>query len=236
LIFKYYNIMEIREEPVPFSVDDKVPEALSTKEPTQVVLYRAIQQNDAEKALQILANNEEEMLCQFLDPSNVSRWSMLHWASYYGNEKVVDALLNCNAASNYKLYQMKSRMGKTNQHHVQQVGKGDNVRHYQQHQQRILNSMLAKLEHRSSSGIWPMDPVVIGTPLHRAAQQGHIQVSWLLLLSSYSVHDVDNLGNTPLHLCSAAGHGKLLRFFLNDGADIYAKNRFHNTPNDVAKT
>jgi len=74
------------------------------------------------------------------------------------------------------------------------------------------------------------------TPLHVASKRGHLQVAWLLMLSSYSVHDVDNVGNTPLHLSSAAGHSRLVHCFLNDGADVYARNRFQNTPYDVAKT
>ena len=87
-----------------------------------------------------------------------------------------------------------------------------------------------------TSKTWPIEPVLINTPLHVASRRGHLQVAWQLMLSSYSVHDVDNVGNTPLHLSSAAGHSRLVHCFLNDGADVYARNRFQNTPYDVAKT
>ncbi len=161
----------------------------STKELFHLELYRAIQHNDTSKAISILSHHNEDSLCDFSDPSNASKWSMLHWASYHGNEDVVKALLNCSAASHRTMLEK--------------------------------NMTFARF---------------IKSPLHLAAQHGQLQVAWLLLLSSFSVHEVDNLGNTPLHLSSAAGHIRLVKCFLNDGADVFARNRFHNTPYDVAKT
>ena len=79
-----------------------------------------------------------------------------------------------------------------------------------------------------------LDPVRINTPLHRAAQRGHLQVSQILLLSGYDIEDVDSLGNTPLHLSAAAGRVDTLKCFLEAGSDIHSRNRYNHTPLDVA--
>eukprot|EP00957_Ditylum_brightwellii_P111131 8473784-Ditylum_brightwellii.AAC.1 len=47
--------------------------------------------------------------------------------------------------------------------------------------------------------------ITLSTPLHCAAARGHLTVCWLLLLSSFSIDDVDNLGNTPLHRAASSG-------------------------------
>jgi len=38
------------------------------------------------------------------------------------------------------------------------------------------------------------------TPLHWAAYKGELQICWLLLLEGFSPDDIDEDGNTPLHL------------------------------------
>jgi len=161
----------------------------------QDLLYQAIQNNDG-KALRILSQHGGDFLGDFSDPRKSSTWSMLHWASYHGNEHIVKALLNCSVASYCK----------------------------------ACEQSMALESKRVPTG------AVMMSPLHSAAQQGHLNVAWLLLLSSFSSHEVDNLGNTPLHLSSAAGHIRLTNFFLDDGADVFKKNIFQNTPYDVAKT
>jgi hypothetical protein len=161
----------------------------------QDLLYQAIQNNDA-KALRILSQHGRDFLGDFSDPRKSSTWSMLHWASYHGNEHIVKALLNCSAPSRSK----------------------------------ACEHSMALESKRLPTGAVKM------SPLHSAAQQGHLHVAWLLLHSSFSSHEVDNLGNTPLHLSSAAGHIRLVNFFLDDGAEVFKKNIFQNTPYDVAKT
>lgn len=159
----------------------------------QDLLYQAIQNNDAKASL-ILSQHGRDFLGDFSDPRKSSTWSMLHWASYHGNEQVVKSLLNCSCT--------------------------------------VCEQSIALESKRL-----PTEAAMM-SPLHTAAQQGHLQVAWQLLFSPYSFtsHDVDNLGNTPLHSSSAAGHVRLVKFFLDNGAEVFKRNIFQNTAYDVAKT
>jgi ankyrin repeat protein len=42
--------------------------------------------------------------------------------------------------------------------------------------------------------------------------------------------------NTPLHYAAKKGHANIVRFLLEKGADIHARNRKGREPADVAKT
>ena len=48
--------------------------------------YHAIENNSTFIALQIL--DKGSVSCEFIDPTNTSQWTMLHWAAYHGNETV----------------------------------------------------------------------------------------------------------------------------------------------------
>ena len=78
-----------------------------------------------------------------------------------------------------------------------------------------------------------LHPLLMSTPLHRAASQGHLQVSHLLLSSGYLLSAVDTLGNTPLHLASSTRRAPLLKCFLSHGGDSSTPNNFKNRPIDV---
>jgi len=49
-------------------------------------LCQAIEDNDTELALDML--ERENISCEYIDSTNNSSWTMLHWAAYHGNEKV----------------------------------------------------------------------------------------------------------------------------------------------------
>lgn len=72
------------------------------------------------------------------------------------------------------------------------------------------------------------------SPLHRAAQQGHLTVCWLLLLSCYSTDEKDFTGNTPLHIAAAYGHVEIVSCFIEHGANLWIKNMFGMTALSVA--
>lgn len=170
-------------------------------------LYLSVESNNTNRTLHILS--EDGDMCDY--EFKLSNWSMMHWASYHGNEKVVDALLSSNAHASYKTRKLRS-MKKTNNG-------------------RPLTPVSS-----SSSSSESIQVFYSGTPLHRAAQRGHLSVSWLLLLFSYSPDDVDEIGNSPLHLASANGHDKIVSCFINHGANVWIPNQFQMRPIDVAST
>ena len=49
-------------------------------------LYHAIENNDTFLALRML--DERSVSCEYVNPTNTSKWTMLHWAAYHGNETV----------------------------------------------------------------------------------------------------------------------------------------------------
>ena len=63
--------------------------------------------------------------------------------------------------------------------------------------------MSAKLRAQAGRAETAPFAVCMNTPLHLAATKGHLRVCWTLLQASYSVDDLDNVGNTPLHLAAA---------------------------------
>ena len=73
------------------------------------------------------------------------------------------------------------------------------------------------------------------TPLHVAAQRGYSSICWILLIESeLSLNDLDSYSNTPLHTAAANGHARVVRIFIETGADCEAKNCHNLLPLDVA--
>eukprot|EP00814_Leptocylindrus_danicus_P000875 CAMPEP_0116025254 /NCGR_PEP_ID=MMETSP0321-20121206/12921_1 /TAXON_ID=163516 /ORGANISM="Leptocylindrus danicus var. danicus, Strain B650" /LENGTH=555 /DNA_ID=CAMNT_0003497377 /DNA_START=438 /DNA_END=2102 /DNA_ORIENTATION=- len=190
------NSRRFSQESLQVIVDEDDDALLSwSEEAQQERLYNAIEKNKTEVALDIL--KASNLSCTYIHPSNDSGWTMLHWASFHGNEVLVDALLATDAPTAYKTYKFKNR----------------------------VKPGIASKESRTVS---------MNTPLHRAAQRGHLGVCWLLSLSSYSVNDVDSIGNSPLHLAASHDHKRVVKFLIEDGCDVSRKNMFHNTAYDVA--
>ena len=50
------------------------------------------------------------------------------------------------------------------------------------------------------------------TPLHRAAQRGHLDIVCFLVESGASRHSTDKDGKTALDLASDSGHAEVVRF------------------------
>lgn len=190
------NSRRISQESLQVIVDEDDDALLSwSEEAQQERLYNAIEKNDTEVSLELLT--ARNISCTYIHPSNTAGWTMLHWASFHGNEILVDTLLATDAPTEYKTFKFKNR----------------------------VKPGIASKESKNIS---------VNTPLHRAAQRGHLGVCWLLSLSSYSAHDVDAVGNTPLHLAASHGHERVVKFLIDDGCDVSSKNLFRNTAYDVA--
>jgi len=72
------------------------------------------------------------------------------------------------------------------------------------------------------------------TPMHRAAQQGHVQVADLLFYSQAKLEAKDKLGSTPLHRAVSSGHLDMVHALLKWDADIGARNHIGNTALHIA--
>jgi hypothetical protein len=62
------------------------------------------------------------------------------------------------------------------------------------------------------------------TPLHRAAANGHIEISRLLLQNGADVNVKDDGGNTPLHWAAEEDNIDVLHLLVENGADLEAQN------------
>jgi ankyrin repeat protein len=110
--------------------------------------------------------NDTEKTLSFLEltvpPEHVDeecKWSMLHWAAYHGNVSVMQALLKAGAAGPYKkaltIFRGEGTVG---------MSAGEDV-------PRVVPT--------------GTPPVLMNTPLHKAAKGGHLRVCWLLLSAGY---------------------------------------------------
>jgi hypothetical protein len=73
------------------------------------------------------------------------------------------------------------------------------------------------------------------TPLHRAADKGHVSVCTVLLDAGADLNashpGLD--GWTPLHIACWRNHSELVQFFINKGADTGALDWYGSTPSQL---
>jgi len=68
------------------------------------------------------------------------------------------------------------------------------------------------------------------SPLHCAAQQGHVEIAELLIAKGANPNAIDMMGETPLHAAVLGGHKDVVMVLLAGGADVDAENRMRRTP------
>lgn len=71
-------------------------------------------------------------------------------------------------------------------------------------------------------------------PLHRAAQNGHLEVAQLLYLSDAKLDNKDRIGSTALHRAVANHQVAMVQLLLSWHAEVQARNNIGNTPLHVA--
>jgi hypothetical protein len=100
----------------------------------------------------------------------------------------------------------------------------------------LLRATTAHRQEEQSMGEVPPECSSRGsnTALHWAAMVGNPRIVWALLKHGYHHGDCDAVGNTPAHLAAAHGHAAALSILLEDGANPGARNRYKNSPLDMA--
>ena len=68
------------------------------------------------------------------------------------------------------------------------------------------------------------------TPLHTAAEFGHLEASRLLIEEGAEVNAVDSEGDTPLHMAAYGGNAKVVESLIQVGAEVDARNQLNVTP------
>lgn len=68
------------------------------------------------------------------------------------------------------------------------------------------------------------------SPLHCAAQQGHVEIAEILIAKGANVNATDMMGETPLHAAVLGGHKDIVEVLLAGGANVNAENQMERTP------
>lgn len=161
-------------------------------------LYAAVKQSNLDKVLELLALGVPPTTTETSELNSV--WGCLHWAANFGNLRIVSALIDAQAAQQYK----------------------------------TAKDQIAALEKEGIAVPPDVLAVVKNTPLNWASIKGHQRVVWLLLCAGFSVADVDDVGNTALHVAAANSHAATVRMLLDNGASAHVRNIFSNTAKDLA--
>ena len=76
------------------------------------------------------------------------------------------------------------------------------------------------------------DPTIVNlrddtqkTPLHIAAENGHLDIVQIFICGGVDLNAVDENKNTPLHLAAAGGHSSIVQQLVNAGASVYVQNK-----------
>ncbi|TRM57323.1 ankyrin repeat-containing domain protein, partial [Schizophyllum amplum] len=67
------------------------------------------------------------------------------------------------------------------------------------------------------------------TPLHRAAEDGHLELARLLVDHGADIEAQEEEGRTPLHLTAEGGHCEVARFLIDKGADVDSRDHKQQT-------
>ena len=184
-------------------------------------LFARARDNDTEAVLKYI---EEGVPPTFID---FSGWTALHWAAKNGNSRLVRALLDAGASAPYH-YTVKTTLNEESESPkvAENINPGGS---------RSLSETFQRMQRRAvEEETADFSPLLLkNTPLLWAAFKGHLYIVWMLLLDGYATADVDDMGNTAVHLAASAGHGKVVEVLVRDGANCNAVNIYKNLPIDT---
>ncbi|KAK3736343.1 hypothetical protein QZH41_020795, partial [Actinostola sp. cb2023] len=160
-------------------------------------------------------------------PSSKTGLTSVHVASLYGQTDVLQEILSRSAASGSFVSSLtfpsaicSFQHGFTPLHLASQNGDPALIR-------MLMNSPGVRVDART-----------VGkerTPLHYAAQEGHIEVvSTLISKTVAPIHMRDSRGQIPLHLAALNGYKELVTLLIGQGSDINTEDQDGNTPIHLA--
>jgi ankyrin repeat protein len=135
-----------------------------------------------------------------------SNHTILHVASYHGNEHLVEYLLDQGAQTD-----AQNNDGRIPLHLASQRGHVNVMK-------LLLNRGRTKTEDN-----WGL------TPLHRAAYKGQKEAVQVLLEAGFDPNSRNNHHSTPLHSAARGGHNDVIDLLIEKNADIKAVNIYKKT-------
>jgi hypothetical protein len=218
----------------------------------ELELYSAIQNNDTPTAMRLLSDHEGGLSTLMIDPKHRLQWSMLHWASYHGNERLVAGLLNCNAASKYKTYQLKKQFFQSTGNDLHNSKPSNNAKHNHNHAVPACVHVVGDANHRQQP---PLGDTIHHTvsslhstmrPSERPRPPGRPCINGQLAERQGRALREKNGGtaaggamkqiidpvciNTPLHRAAMRGHLPVVRLLMLSSYDIQDVDNLGNTP------
>lgn len=208
-------------------------------------IHEAIQQGNANLALQLLRDQPKQVLRKDQDDR-----TPLHWACSRGDLKLVKAILSDSEFARYKedVLEEEDASGWTPLHIAVSTDNRELV-------QLLLDAgadvdattgLGTTVLHLAALKLHSVLPLVLGTkfrpdnagytPLHRAAAAGSQPVVSALVEAKgpLIVNKTDKQGWTALHQAMTEGHGDLAVWLLQHGADPLVKSPDGETAYDVA--
>lgn len=168
-------------------------------------------------------------------------WTLLHYASYFGQKDIVAVLIEQGA-----YVKGRDNSGWTSLHRAASAGHSEVI--------RFLVANGADVNSFSGGQDTPLSMAILGnfakavktiidcggdvnvrllnreTPLHHAAEFGNLEIIAALISHGAEINAKKNLGITPLHIAAAYGHRNAVELFVEKGADVNAKGDVVGTP------
>jgi len=162
--------------------------------------------------LSISPQNKEYLKSWGLTKEYVDSFSLLHWATWDDNEKLVEVLIKSGAKLDMQNIQKETPL-----HLAVQIGEKEIA--------KMLIDAGAELDLQNKNE---------KTPLHLAVEYGYTNIAKMLI---EVMKDLDIQGESkrsPLHIAIRLGHTKMAKMLIEAGANVNLQDRSGQTPLHMA--